>query len=207
MVLADGKLLLEGWVPGGGSGPSQVPFVARLDPAGTYDRSFGSGGLAVLDFPCTEESIKQKRSLGCVPRLRPHLRVFGLRRGRPAIVLRTKPSESWAGIYQMSVTLPPGIRLKKGFRSKLQVVPVGSTEAAKMEISAIKPSKRRRTTTLLLQKLGIAQEVRVRLPRTSLRATHRLPRHRKVKIRVRGDFTHLRWGRDAGYDEAVRRVG
>jgi uncharacterized delta-60 repeat protein len=206
-VVTDGELLLEGWVPGAGSGPSQVPFVARLNPDGSYDPGFGSGGLAVLDFPCTDESIRQKRSLGCVPRLRPHLRVFGLRRGRPAIVLRAKPSEPWAGIYEMSLTLPPGIRLKKGYRTKLHVVPVGSTEAGKMEISAIKPSKRRRTTTLLLQKLGIAQEVKVRLPRASLRVTHRLPRHRKVKIRVRGDFTHLRWGRDAGYDEAVRRVG
>jgi uncharacterized delta-60 repeat protein len=206
VVLADGKLLLEGWVPGAGSGPSRVPFVARLNPDGSYDPGFGSGGLAVLDFPCTDESIRQKRSLGCVPRLRPHLRVLGLRRGRPAIVLRAKPSESWAGIYQMSITLPPGIRLRKGFRSRLRVVPVGSAEA-KTEVSVIKPSKRRRTTTLLLQKLGIAQEVKVRLPRASLRVTHRLPRHRKVKIRVRGDFTHLHWGRDAGYDEAVRRVG
>ena len=206
-VLADGKLLIEGWVPGAGSGPSQAPFVARLNPDGSYDASFGSGGLALLDFPCTDESIQQKRSLGCVPRLRPHLRVFGLHRGRPALVLRAKPSESWAGIYQMSITLPPGIRLKKGFRSKLRVIPVGSTEAGKAEVSVIKPSKRRRTTTLLIQKLGIAGEVKVRLPRASLRVTHRLPKHRKVKIRVRGDFTHLRWGRDAGYDEVARRAG
>jgi len=163
--------------------------------------------MAVLDFPCTDEAIGVKRNLGCVPRLRLHFRVFGLRRGRAAIVLHAKPSESWAGIYGMSLTLPPGIRLKKGFRSKLRVVPVGSTEAGKMEISVIKPSKRRRTTTLLIQKLGIAQEVRVRLPRASLRVTHHLPRHRKVKFRMRGDFTHLRWGRDAGYDKVVRRAG
>ncbi len=98
---ADGRLLLEGWVPGAGSGPWRVPFVARLDPDGGYDPGFGSGGLAVLDFPCTDESIKQKRSLGCVTRLRPPPARPRPAPRPPAIALRAKPSESWAGIYEI----------------------------------------------------------------------------------------------------------
>jgi len=204
-VLDGDKLLLRGSSPDAAG--TATPFVARLNADGIYDPSFGTGGLSFVDFPCNVESMPDKQQLGCVPRLRPGLRVTGLRRGRPAILLRAKPTESWAGIFEMSLRLPPGIQLKKGFRSKLRVVPVGSTEAEKMEISVIKPSKRRRTTTLLFQKLGIAREVKVRLPRASLRVTDRLPKHRKMKIRVRGDFTHLGWGRSAGYDEVVRRVG
>jgi uncharacterized delta-60 repeat protein len=204
-VLGADKLLLRGSSPNPAG--TVRPFVARLNADGSYDPSFGTGGLAFVDFPCNAESVPDKQQLGCVPRLRPGLRVTGLRRGRPSILLRAKPTESWAGIHELSLRLPPGIRLKRGFRSKLRVTPVGSSEAEKMEISVIKPSKRRRTTTLLIQKLGIAREVKVRLPRTSLRVVRRLPKHRKVKVRMRADFTHLRWGRDAGYDEVVRRVG
>lgn len=206
-ALADGKLLIKGTTP---SGVVPAPFVGRLNSDGSYDASFGGDGLTVLDFPCTDEGEARKRQLGCVPRLRPHLRLFGMRAGRPAVILQAKPTRSWAGIYEVNLTLPRGMRLKKGFRSKLRVVPVGSTEAGKMEVGVIRPGGKRKRETLLLQRIGIAGEVRVRLPRGSLRVDRHLRGlrpHRRVGFRVSAQFTHLGWGGYYGYDAVARRVG
>jgi uncharacterized delta-60 repeat protein len=208
LALGDGKLLVQGSVQLAGG--VQVPFVARLNADGSYDTSFGSSGLTVLDFPCTVESEAEKRTLGCVPHVRTKLRLSGMRRGRPAVLLRAKPSQGWAGIYSLSLTLPRGMHLRKGFRSKLRVVAVGSSEAGRMELERIRPSRSDRRVTLIFRRFGIASEVKVRLPRASLsvnRHLRTLRPHRKVAFGIRADFTHLGWGGYGGYDVAVRRAG
>jgi uncharacterized delta-60 repeat protein len=203
-ALGGGKLLLEGTVGGNlASGPS---FVARLNADGSYDTSFGSGGLTLLNFPCNSESESEKQVLGCVPTLQLKLRLGGHRCGRPAVFLQAKPSLPWSGIYRLNLTLPGGMRLKKGFRSKLRVTPVGSSEAEKMEVEVQKPEGRREGPTLNVERLGIASEVKVGLPRGSLRLNRCSRLHRKLRFGVRGYFTHAGWGGWDGYDQVVRRV-
>jgi uncharacterized delta-60 repeat protein len=209
-VLGDGKLLLAGTVDGELHRRRLTTFVARLNPDGSYDSSFGSGGLAVLDFPCAGGSKAEKRKLGCVPHLRSKLRLFGMRRGRPAIQWRAEPSENWAGIAEVSLTLPRGLHLKKSFRSKLRVVPAGNTEATGMNVEVIRPNKKHKGETLLVQGLGAATDVKVQLPRGTLRVSGRLRQlrpHRKVSFRLRAEFTHLGWGGYGGGDEVIRRAG
>src|SRR3954453_19778169 len=47
-VQPDGKLLLAGWIDQG----SNLDFlVVRLNPNGSFDQSFGSGGIATMSFP------------------------------------------------------------------------------------------------------------------------------------------------------------
>jgi uncharacterized delta-60 repeat protein len=48
-IQPDGKLVLAGWIDQGGG---DLDFlVARLNPDGSFDPGFGSGGIATMDFP------------------------------------------------------------------------------------------------------------------------------------------------------------
>jgi uncharacterized delta-60 repeat protein len=204
----DGKLLVEGTVqlPDG----VRSPFVARLNADGSYDRSFGTAGLTLLDFPCAEGGEREKQILGCIPHVRSKLRLSGMRRGRPAVLLRVRPSKRWAGIDGLSLTLPRGMRLRKSFLSKMRVIPVGSTEAEKMQVHLRPPVSAHGRVTMDLERFGIASEVRVRLPRTSLRVNRHLRTlrpHRKVGFGVGAYFAHLGWGGWCGFDASLRRVG
>jgi uncharacterized delta-60 repeat protein len=47
-IQPDGKLVLAGWIDQGGS----LDFlIARLNPDGSFDQGFGSGGVATMNFP------------------------------------------------------------------------------------------------------------------------------------------------------------
>lgn len=50
-IQPDGKLVLAGWIDQDGSGADLDFLVARLNPDGSFDQGFGSGGTATMNFP------------------------------------------------------------------------------------------------------------------------------------------------------------
>ncbi|HXD59593.1 MAG TPA: hypothetical protein VN606_16830 [Thermoleophilaceae bacterium] len=50
-IQPDGKLVLAGWIDQDGAGADLDFLVARLNPDGSFDQSFGSGGTATMSFP------------------------------------------------------------------------------------------------------------------------------------------------------------
>jgi len=174
VALADGKLLVKGMVSGGGL-ESSAPFVARLNPDGSYDPSFGRGGWTVLTFPCFERSYGQLRRESCLPTIQTKLRLRGLRKGRPALSLQVRPTEEWARIRRITVTLPAMLRPRNGFRKRARVVPVeaGSTRGMVRSRRAKNGHFQRR---LFFDHLGWAREMQAMLPAGTLEVFGRLPK-------------------------------
>jgi uncharacterized delta-60 repeat protein len=50
-VQPDGKLVLAGWIDQDGTGGEVDFLVVRLNPDGSFDQSFGSGGTVTMNFP------------------------------------------------------------------------------------------------------------------------------------------------------------
>lgn len=184
-TLADGKLLVKGSIPTAGTGPQ--PWVARLNPDGSYDRGFGSEGLTVLHFPCTDQPAAEQRAAGCVGSAKVRLRAHGLRGGRPSLSLRVQANVPWAPIRELSLILPRGMRFTKTVKSKLRVVGAG----AGTEMHVI-PASRKHGPSLVFQKIPNAAELRVTLRRGALRWPHRRPpRQRKLAVRIGIAFSDL----------------
>ena len=87
--LSDGKLLVKGMVSVTRNG-IRSPFVARLNPDGSYDPTFGSGGWTIPAFPCLDRSYADLSRESCLPTIRARVRVGGLRGGRPSLSLRIR---------------------------------------------------------------------------------------------------------------------
>ncbi|HYG95658.1 MAG TPA: delta-60 repeat domain-containing protein, partial [Solirubrobacterales bacterium] len=119
-ALADGKILVHGYL-------GRKPFVARLNPDGSYDPGFGDGGLTIVDVPCSGISQEELRPEGCVPSAVVTLGLRGLRRGKPALSLRISPNLPWAAIGHIALTLPHGVRPTRKLRSRLRVTGVGGS--------------------------------------------------------------------------------
>ncbi|MDQ3725345.1 MAG: delta-60 repeat domain-containing protein [Actinomycetota bacterium] len=202
VALADGKLLVKGHAPN----PRVLagPFVARLNPDGTYDRSFGEDGAAFVRPPCTDQPDAELRRAGCFASGLVTLHLKRLRKGRPALFLRVRPSLASAGISSLRLTLPKHLRLTRGFKSKLRVS--GSPGSSPI-IQVSPPKQGRRNTNLLVQELGSAPQVRVQLRRGSLSVLGKRSRLRKLPFRVKATFTDSRWGTYAGDQTLVRRAG
>jgi uncharacterized delta-60 repeat protein len=170
-ALDDGKILVNGFYG--------KPFVARLNPDGSYDPSFGEGGLVTLRFPCSDQSLPELRQAGCHPSALLKLSLRGLRRGRPALSLRVAPNLPWAAIGGVNVILPRGVRLTKKFKSRLRIVPVGASERG-AEVEVTKPKRKGGRTELFFTGFGEAKELRVKLKGGSLRTSDRQRLHRRA---------------------------
>jgi len=200
VTLSDGKLLLKGTVPGpAGMVP---PFVARLNPDGSYDPTFGEGGLTVLRFPCTDQSHAERQRAGCVARLRAKAKIRGLRQGHPALSLRASSTVDWAAVSDLTLTLPKYVRLSRGFRSKLRVRGAGD----ELKVSVTPPRSGKPYTVIAFSQVGLARLLRVRFEPGALHLRARLPR-RGLTLKLRAHFLDSRWGSWAGHDEITRRVG
>jgi uncharacterized delta-60 repeat protein len=179
-ALADGKILVNGSYGG--------PFVARLNPDGSYDPSFGQGGLVTLRFPCTDQSTAEQRLAGCLPSALLKLRLRGLRRGKPALFLRVAPSLSWGAIEGLDLHLPHGVRLTKRFKSRLRVTAVGGS-GGRAKVQVTKPKKKGDKTELFFTGFGEAKELRVKLRRGSLRTVGRHRPRRALRLPMQVVFT------------------
>ena len=198
--LSDGKILVKGTFPGAASMESL--FFARLNPDGSYDPTFGEGGLAVLRFPCTDQSHAERQRAGCVPRLRARARASGLRQRRPVLSLRARPTLDWAAIGDLTVTLPKYVRLSRGFRSKLRVR--GASD--ELKVSVTPPRSGKPYTVIAFSQVGLPRQLRVRFEPGALHLRARLPR-RGLMLKLRAHFLDSRWGTWAGHDEVTRRAG
>ncbi|HEX5610169.1 MAG TPA: delta-60 repeat domain-containing protein [Solirubrobacterales bacterium] len=197
--LASGRFLVNGPTPKGGS------FVARLNPDGSFDPSFGQGGLVVLAFPCKGGSRAELRRAGCLPSARVKVRVRELRGRHPAITVRVAPVLSWSAIRRLTLTLPGGLRPLRGLPSKARIaVAGGSAGAAKVHVL---PSKGHRTR-IALAGIAATRAVRLGLPARSLRPLTRARRQaRKLRFRIAVEFSHAAWLDKIGEQTVVRAVG
>ena len=50
-IQPDGKLVLAGWIDQSGTGAHTDFLVVRLNPDGSFDQGFGTGGIATVNFP------------------------------------------------------------------------------------------------------------------------------------------------------------
>lgn len=191
IALAGGKLLVGGLLPGGRT--SFVPFVARLNADGTYDRGFGEGGLATPEFPCADQALRLLRRSGCIPSQRLRLR---LRRRRPldrhpALAMSVRSNLGWAAVHRVTLTLPWNLRLTRRFRSRMRISAPGVRRTTKARV--IRPGQDR-STSLVIDGFGHAPRVRLLLRRGSLRYVGPRKRRRLPAFSVGVEFLDTRWG-------------
>lgn len=199
-ALPDGKILVNGFYG--------KPFVARLNPDGSYDPSFGEGGLVNLQFPCTsDQSVAELRRTGCHPSALLTLRLRGLHKGRPALFLHVSPNLPWAAIEGVGITLPRGVRPTKRIKTRTRVSALGgSAEAGKVQV--VKPKKKGKRTQLFFTGFGEARELQVKLKGGSLRTVgkNRL-RRRSLRLPMQIVFTGTAFREDfETTQKLVRRV-
>jgi uncharacterized delta-60 repeat protein len=201
-ALADGKYLVKGSTSVSGYG--RQSWVARLNADGSYDRGFGSEGLTVPHFPCTDQPNAEQRAAGCTGSATVRLRVHGLRGGHPTLSLRAQANVSWAPIRELGLTLPRGLRFTKAVKSKLRVAGAG----AGTEVHVIR-GNRKRGPALSLQKIPNASELRVTLRRGALRlAQWHAPHLHKLAFRIGVAFSDLVAAPEYGGNQTVvRRAG
>lgn len=197
IALADGKLLVKGTGPETPAGVP-APFVARLNADGSYDPSFGSGGWTTPTFPCLERSYARLSREGCLPTIKVELRLRGLRQRRPALSLRVRPQEEWARLRHVVVDLPQRLRPLPGVRKRARVVADGGT-SRRGKLVAKKGEKGQFLGVLRFERLGLAREMRARLPAGSMEILGRLPRNRKLAFQLQ-----LKLGREGGFERPGR---
>lgn len=194
---ADGKYLVKGSTPVAQYG--RQPWVARLNADGSYDKGFGSEGLTVLRFPCTDQPAAEQRAAGCTGSATVRLRTHGLRDGRPTLSLRVRANVSWAPIRELGLILSRGMRFTKAVKSKLGVA--GAGPGTEVHVGR---ATRKHGPSLSLQKVPDAPEVRVTLRRGAFRWAHRRPaRHRKLAIRIGIGFSDLVAAPDYGGNQTI----
>ncbi|HWC49531.1 MAG TPA: delta-60 repeat domain-containing protein [Solirubrobacterales bacterium] len=177
-------------------------FVARLNGDGSYDRSFGDGGLVTPHFPCRDTPGAFHFEPGCLPSLKVALDLRRPRSRHPVLTLRARPSFDWAGIESLAVTLPESMRLAPRFRGKLRVA--GAPEVDRVRVAKAKPGER--GPVLFVEGVGNAGEVRLRLGAGGIVVSN--PRlQRRPAFKVWAVFNDARWGIWAGEDRITRRVG
>ncbi len=200
--LAEGKLLVKGSIYTAGTGPQ--PWVARLNPDGSYERGFGGEGLAVLHFPCTGQPVAERRAAPCIGSAGVRLRTSGLHRGRPSVSLSVHANVPWAPIRELGLALPRRMRFTKAAGSKLRVI--GAGDGTEVHFIA---ANQTHGPSLILQKIPNRTELRVTLPPGALRLTHRpLARHSKLSFRIDVAFSDLVSASQYGGNQTiVRRAG
>jgi uncharacterized delta-60 repeat protein len=199
IALPDGRILVHGYV-------GRRPFVARLNPDGSYDPSFGDRGLTIVEFPCSEPTHEELRRAGCLPSARLSLRLRGLRRGKPTLSLRMSPNLPWAAIGHVALTLPPGVRTTRKLGSRVRMTAVGGSRS-QGSVGVLEPEKKGGKTTLLLRDFGEARELLVKLQAGSLQTfgRHHL-RRRGLRLGMSVVFTDTTFRDVETYQTLVRRV-
>ncbi len=124
LVLPSGKILIKGSRGIGGT-LVKASFLARLNPDGSLDPTFGKGGLVKVQVPCLASSLDKLRRSGCIPAARVRLRAGGLRSRRPTLALQVSPSLPWARIAMVRVQLPASLGAALGSPSRTHVVAIG----------------------------------------------------------------------------------
>jgi uncharacterized delta-60 repeat protein len=199
--LADGKILVKGATPIPDSVEDlEAPFLARLNPDGSYDPTFGENGLTIVRFPCTDQPRAERRRLDCIATLRAKLGLGGLRQRRPVLSLRARSSLDWAGVSDLTLTLPRYLRLTRGFRSKVKLGGGG------LAVHIQPPHDQKPYTVLTFSVPGPARQLRVRFEPGALHLRGFVVR-RGLTFKLRAHFVDARWGTWAGHDEVTRRVG
>lgn len=202
-ALADGKILISGFIH---PAEPKDTFVARLNPDGSYDPTFGDHGLAILGFPCNDPDPAQQRATGCLPSAVVTMRLRGLHHRRPSLFLQIQPSLPWAALRKVTLYLPPGMRLAKGFGSKLRVTAVGPW-LDKRRIHGFRAGRSHAKTVLRISRIGRAGEVQVKLGRGSLEDLRARLRRHEPAFRVEAGFTPAGWSIDIGSQTVWRRAG
>jgi uncharacterized delta-60 repeat protein len=205
-AFADGKILISGFTRQAQYTGTKETFVARLNPNGSYDPSFGDHGLAVVGFPCNDPDPARQRAAGCLPAEVVTMRLSGFGHRRPSLHLRVLPNLPWAALRSVTLYLPRGMRLAKGFGSKLRVSAVGDS-VGKWRIHGSRLGSGRAKTVLQISRLGRTSEVQVRLGRGSLEDLRARLRHREPVFRVEAGFTPADWDIDLGSQVVRRRAG
>jgi uncharacterized delta-60 repeat protein len=179
-------------------------FVARLNGDGSYDRSFGDGGLVTPRFPCREKPEAFHRyEPGCLPSLRVTMHLRRPHSRHPVLTLRARHSFDWVGIDALAVTLPESMRLGRHFEAKVRVA--GTPEADRVRAAEAKPGER--GPVLFLEGLGNVNEVRLRLGAGAIVVHDPKNQRSRPAFKVWAEFNDARWGLWAGQDRVTRRVG
>jgi hypothetical protein len=178
-------------------------FVARLNGDGSYDRSFGDGGLVTPRFPCRHHPEAFHRfEPGCLPSLRVAMHLRRAHSRHPVLTLRARHSFDWVGIETLAVTLPESMRLTPRFEKKVRVR--GTSEVGRIRAEPAKPGER--GPVLFLEGLGNADEVQLRLG-AGATVVQDLGEGRRLPFKVWAEFKDNRWDIWAGNDRVTRRVG
>ncbi len=192
-ALASGGILVNGYVS------NQTAFVARLNPDGSYDQTFGANGLVVLEFPCSSANEAKERAAGCIPSALVTLRARHLLRGHPSLSMRVAPNLPWAAVKKVMLSLPQGLLPTRGWPAKAKVVAVGGAGRGKVHLYR---AHGKTPARIAFTHFGLARALRVRLPTGSLGPlSPRRRRARLVRFRVGVDFTNV-----AGWDSFSQTV-
>jgi uncharacterized delta-60 repeat protein len=200
-VLPGGKILVKGFTKLTGSS-LQVPILARLNPDGSLDTSFGEDGLERLQLPCMEKDLARLRRDGCIAAARVRLRVRGLSRGRPSLSLRVRPSLPWARIATVRMRLPRALSMVFGLPGRVRVLAIGgakgrSSDAGQRRYFGATPVERR-PGVVAFNNLGQPRVLDVQVRRGALHQVRRaLGRRLAFHITVRFRYEGARAGRQA----------
>lgn len=206
-ALPGGKVLVQGVsrVPGT---TLNVPFLERLNPDGSFDPTFGEGGMVRLPPACSSEKrLARLRRQGCIAGARARLRVSGLASGRPSVSLRVRPSLPWARIATVRLRLPDGLRATAALPGKARVLAIGGTRGSSSDggpnrYLGAQPAEPK-PGRIAFNDLGEPQVLDVRLRRAALRAVRALGRKPVFHVTVR--FLHE--GVRAGRQTLAFRIG
>lgn len=197
-ALASGKILVNGYTS------KRAAFVARLNPDGSYDQTFGANGLVLLEFPCSSEEQAQLRAAGCVPSALVRLRVRRLRRAHPSLSMRVGANLPWAAVKHVRLRLPHGLLPARRSQAKARVVAVGGTGRGRVHLNR---PRGKAGASFGFSRFGSARELRVTLPAGSLRPlSRRRLRAKRMRFRVDVEFTHAAWRDTLGAQTVVRNV-
>ncbi|HET7486252.1 MAG TPA: hypothetical protein VFJ64_12880 [Solirubrobacterales bacterium] len=173
----------------------EAPFLARLNPDGSFDPTFGEGGMVRLRPACSSEKrLAKLRRQGCIAGARVRFRVNGLASGRPSVSLRVRPSLPWARIATVRLRLPGGLRATAALPRRARVLAIGGTRGSSLDggpnrYLGAQPTESK-PGRIAFNDLGEPQALDVRLRPGALRAArtsaHQLVFHVTVRFRHEG---------------------
>lgn len=185
--LTDGKLLVKGKIehfdPATGVG---APFLARLNADGSYDPSFGEGGLAVVKFPCQGREQARLREEGCLAGAEVKLGVKGVAAGRPRLSLSVRPDVPWARVRDVELTLPKALRPTRGLGPKSRVTGTGG-DGKHARVPGPRLTKKGK---LVFSDHHLPVRLSARLLPGALRTVGKPSPRRKLVFRVKVTFVH-----------------
>ena len=165
----DGKILLSE----SASGTYTPRFVlARYTATGAPDTTFAPAGY-VSTIPC-DGTLRQRRTTGCLSRLRAKIALSGFRSGHPHGHLSLSAANPLDPIAAVRIMLPPALRGRPGAAGKLRVKPNPSHSARKSI----------RRGAILLTRMGQPSALRIGLGSGALRVARPVSRSQRIFVRV-----------------------